>query len=363
MKTGIGRLSAVIGGILVLYCVLTVLLVQFEKNAEGTSISTVRQAVWYTIVTLTTVGYGDMYPVTPYGKAVGYIFVIGSLGILGFLIGRVSSSITEIREARKLGLNGTLFKNHIVVLGWDSFAESVVDELLLTGVKIAIITSNKNDVDLIWEKYSEKKQNIYALFADYNNFELLKKANINEANNVFVNFGDDTDKLVYLINCKKNFNAKLKYILIPASDELVSTFIDAGASFVLSREKVASKIIASYVFEPDVAHFTEDLLVKAEGDEDFDILEFRITEDNPFLNQKYVDVFFQMKEQYDCILIGMVKIDGERRILLKNPDDPAITILRNDYLIMIANGSAAESIQKAFSVSEGSLSAELRENR
>ena len=64
------------------YCLLLTALTLSERTAPYAMIRTFWDAVWYSLVTLTTVGYGDLYPVTPVGRIVGLVFLAGSLGIL-----------------------------------------------------------------------------------------------------------------------------------------------------------------------------------------------------------------------------------------------------------------------------------------
>ena len=66
------------------YMLLAWLLLVAEKNGNGT-IKTWSDALWYTFVTMTTVGYGDMYPVTPCGRVIGFIFIMMSMGALAAL--------------------------------------------------------------------------------------------------------------------------------------------------------------------------------------------------------------------------------------------------------------------------------------
>jgi len=71
---------------LVILVILISLMVIFEKASPDSSITGPQEAIWYALVTLTTVGYGDLYPVTVGGKIIGAIFVVCSLGLLTFLL-------------------------------------------------------------------------------------------------------------------------------------------------------------------------------------------------------------------------------------------------------------------------------------
>lgn len=75
-----------IAGAFALYAVLLVLLVQFEGQAADASILSYWDAIWFAIVTLTTVGYGDMGPVTTAGRIIGILLVLSSLGLLSAII-------------------------------------------------------------------------------------------------------------------------------------------------------------------------------------------------------------------------------------------------------------------------------------
>ncbi len=78
-----------IGIMCVVMLVLCGILFFVEKGAEDSSISNIWDALWYMIVTLTTVGYGDIYPVTVWGKIIGILFVLASMGMLGAILATI----------------------------------------------------------------------------------------------------------------------------------------------------------------------------------------------------------------------------------------------------------------------------------
>ena len=80
---------------LAVYALLLGLLVWAEGSREGALIDTLPKALWYSLVTLTTVGYGDFYPNTLPGKLIGFIFLLLSTGLLALVIGLVASSLTD----------------------------------------------------------------------------------------------------------------------------------------------------------------------------------------------------------------------------------------------------------------------------
>ena len=76
------------------YTVLLLILYCSESTHDGAVIHTFGDAVWYSLVTLTSVGYGDLVPVTPLGHAVGTVFLFLATGIMVTLLGAVISFVT-----------------------------------------------------------------------------------------------------------------------------------------------------------------------------------------------------------------------------------------------------------------------------
>jgi voltage-gated potassium channel len=207
-------------GILV-YLLLIEALIRAESISEQSALTNYTNAIWYSIVTMTTVGYGDLYPSTVYGRVIGYIFVLLSLIFYGLVVGSFSSLVANLKENRKLGHVGTNFKNHAVIIGWNSYGSMVAEQLLGVGKKVAIVTDSRQDIDFIQEKYVHK--NIFTLYNDLNNYELLKKVNIEYSSNVFVNLEDDTEKLVYILNIKKHY-PNLEFVVTRENGDLKNTF-------------------------------------------------------------------------------------------------------------------------------------------
>ena len=78
----------------VLFVVLLVALTVVERGAEGTHIRTFFDSLWYMVVTLSTVGYGDLYPVTVAGRLIGLLLILMSAGLFALLVGAMVSILT-----------------------------------------------------------------------------------------------------------------------------------------------------------------------------------------------------------------------------------------------------------------------------
>ncbi len=336
--------------VLLVYALLIHLLKTFEGDSAQSALTTYQNVIWYSLVTLTTVGYGDLFPITLYGRAIGYVFIIASLGIYGILIGQFTTLMSTIKENRRLGHSGTNFIGHAVIIGWNDFSRLVMDQLIGVGKKITIVTDQRKDIDTIRERYD--REDVFTLYADFNNYEMLSKANIEDASIIFVNNGNDTAKLVYILNIRKKY-PNADFVVTLDNPDLKDTFLSAGVSNTISSIEISSKLLASYMFEPDVASFSESIMSYAEHDTDYDIKQFLVTDINPYVGQTYQDAFFDLKKRFNTILVGITKRDkfGHKK-LVKNPLGE-LKIAKGDYLLVILNGKAFQLISKVFKVAEG----------
>jgi len=344
----------VLASVFIFACIyggLLALMLKLESGQPHSKINTLLDAMWYMVETLTTVGYGDALPVTYWGRMIGFVFLLSSLGVYGFIIGQIANFMSTLQEQRELGLNGTSFKNHVVIIGWNDFGQSVISHLIGAGRQVAIITKDRGHVDIIREYYTSDL--VFTLFSDYNNFDLLEKANIRQANIVFVNLNDDTEKLVYIINIKKHFE-NLNYVVTLDNGNLKSTFIHAGVTYTISKNEISSKLLASYIYEPDVAFFSEELIAYAHEEDEYDMKQFLVKPDNVFVNTPYDKAFFDLKKDCNVVLIGLVKRENGQRKLLKNPEGN-VRIETGDYLVMMMDGKGRNKLSKLFHIEEGIL--------
>ncbi len=331
------------------YLLILQLIVKFESVDKSANIKDLFDAFWYSLVTFSTVGYGDRFPVTVGGKILAIILLVASFGILGYLVGLVGNKISKYMENKRLGHYGTEFENHTIIIGWDDFGKQVVEQIVLAQKEVAIVCNDKNQIDLIYDLYPQK--NVFVLFCDYNNYEALKKVNIQYSTAVFIHFGNDTDALVYLLNIKK-FYPKQKYVVSLANNSLKETFISAGVTYCVSKDEIASKLVASYIFEPSVALMVEDLMSTTIRKHDYDIKQYQVTSKNPFCNKDYFEAFVELKSTYNSVLLGLSKNQDGHQTLLKNPSKGTLIQLSDNLVVMLDNDSH-EKMDKVFGIEEG----------
>lgn len=92
------------------------------------------EALWWSVVTLTTVGYGDIVPATTAGKVLGLMVMAGGIGMVSTLSGNLASLLVERKAKKRKGLLEVKQSGHVVILGWNSSAPGLVRGLRENGV-------------------------------------------------------------------------------------------------------------------------------------------------------------------------------------------------------------------------------------
>ena len=116
-RAGSALLTLLLAGILVLeFGSLAILRV--EEYAKGSNITDASDALWYVIVTISTVGYGDVFPTTNVGRLIGSLIIVVGVGIFGTFTGYLANLFLAPRRAKKLAAEGDA-----VSMGLDKLAQ------------------------------------------------------------------------------------------------------------------------------------------------------------------------------------------------------------------------------------------------
>jgi voltage-gated potassium channel len=110
-----------VAGGLAVYALESVKNPQFRVPADG---------VWWAIVTLTTVGYGDVYPVTGAGRLLAGVLMVVGVGLVGTFTAKIAAVLVERRIREGRGLGEAQLSDHLVVVGWKSDMHDLVQGLL-----------------------------------------------------------------------------------------------------------------------------------------------------------------------------------------------------------------------------------------
>ncbi|MCB9659101.1 MAG: ion transporter [Polyangiales bacterium] len=100
---------------------------QFE-GGHNPSIHDPGDALWWSMTTLSTVGYGDLYPTTLGGRVVAVMTMIIGVGVLGTLAATIATGLIDFRERGQKGLRTYMLRDHLLVLGWNEKSFGAIDD-------------------------------------------------------------------------------------------------------------------------------------------------------------------------------------------------------------------------------------------
>lgn len=102
------------------------------------------EALWWSVVTMTTVGYGDIVPATTSGKVIGILVMASGIGLVSTLTGNLASLLVERQAKKRKGLLEVKISGHVIILGWNSSVPSLVRGLresgLVDGAGLVLVT-------------------------------------------------------------------------------------------------------------------------------------------------------------------------------------------------------------------------------
>lgn len=135
-------------------------------------------AFWWVMVTATTVGYGDVYPVTTAGRLVAVFVFIFGIGLLGVVIGKVVDALGVFQQKREEGRLAYKGEDHIVIIGWSQKAYHAVEEILATNAAVEVVI-----IDTL-EKAPMLQERVHYIQGEAARNETLAQARLSKAKSV-----------------------------------------------------------------------------------------------------------------------------------------------------------------------------------
>jgi voltage-gated potassium channel len=268
---------------------------------------------YWIIVTGSTVGYGDMSPVTPEGKLIVALYVIPlGLSIFALIVGRIASWVSDQWKRGARGLKPLNVSNHILIIGWN---ENRTDQLLKLLIKEKHDTPENPDIVLCVKADIENPRPSEIEFvrvASFNKDEDMDRACIDTASTILIdNPYDDITMTTALYCSKRNPEAhKVAYF----EDESLVALLQQHCPEVECTPSVAVEMLAKSAFDPGSSLLHHDLLDVEDGQAQFSV-------NLPSsINELSVEkLFFGLKKQYNATFIGYSSPHKVNEILV-NPD-------------------------------------------
>lgn len=321
-RENVDRIVLVLGILIAISCVVI---------SKVESISLI-DSLWWSIVTLTTVGYGDIAPATAVGRVVAVINMFVGIGLLAALSATLASVLVERKMKEELGLSDCHFTDHVVLCGWNRRAANIVKELRLE--------QQAKDLPIVLIANCDRKPiddpNLAFIRGQVSD-ETLRRANLSQAKTVIVLGNDQLDASI------RDATAVLSVLTVESINPHAYTIVElvdsanaitcyrAQANEVIITSELSSMLISQATLNHGISKVISELLSVQTGNQLYKLPLPPTQAGRPFL-----DVFMHMKQAYQSTVVALQR--GSEGEVISNPDNGQI-VETDDYLIVIARAA------------------------
>ena len=292
-------------------------------------------SLYMTVTTLTTVGYGEVHPLSRIGKIYNMALILGGMGVMLYIVTSLARVVVEgeIKAAlgkRKLLKHIKRLKNHYIICGFGRIGEIIARQLRQRGLAVVVI---ENKPELLTEL---EEAGYYFLAGDATREEVLLEAGIERAKGLVAVVHSDAAN-VYITLTARSLNPNL-FIVARAEDMGAEQKLRrAGADRVESPYEMGGRKMAHTILRPTVTTFLE--LAMAEG------VEMSMEEVGVRSGSRLVGLALKdsgLRRDLDLIVVAIKRADGQ---MLFNPS-PDAEIQADDTLIVLGMRKNLDALEE-----------------
>lgn len=315
-----------VGAYLSLLVVSSLMIMLVEPS--DTPLTRFGQAMWWSIVTSTTVGYGDLFPASNAGKLVAAILpIFMGIGLGAAFITHIASSLIERRDRQMHGEKPYKDNGHILVVGITPDTTQLVNEIQkdesYTSQDIVV-------VDDIQRHPMPEESNVFFIKAPPDTLEGLNKANIKGARRVVIHTGSDEASLFALVNALKLKNETCEITVRCLSTQSLDTFSSVHGNFQIIMQMTAEMMVQAM---QDKVHIPLQTLLRNNDDEEIYYVVVPEEADNLTSPMTWWPLHVFFKEKYDYLTFAMQSANDQQ--VLVNPEKD-VPISKGDGIWLIA---------------------------
>jgi voltage-gated potassium channel len=294
-------------------------------------------AFYMTLTTMTTVGYGEIHPLSHAGRVFNSFLIVFGVTTIFIAIGAMTQTIIELEfgdaigKRRKKRMIDNL-KDHYIICGFGRVGRGAAIELSHAGVPFVVVDIDPDRVERAMHA------GMLAMSADSTHDETLRLVGIERARGLVAALATDADNLFVLLSAK-GLNPKIYVATRAAEEGAEAKMRRAGADAVFAPYAITGHRLAQSLLRPHVVQFL-DFTTKDVG-EDIAIEQVRVSASSEMVSKTIKEM--QLGKEVGVIVMAIRKENGE---MVFNP--PADTAVQGgDYLIVMgrpANLRALETL-------------------
>lgn len=296
-----GRREVIIAGLLLLF-VIIVGVVGYMNINDFSFVD----ALYMTVITVSTVGFGEVHQLTEGGKIFTSILILASLVVLGYFISTLTQKLVHSQLSFFYARNNRRNKlkkmeNHVIVVGYGRNGKQVVNELLAIGLKLIVVDQSHEIV------INNMGRPVRFIEGDATNDDVLIKAGIKTARSLISTLPGDADNL-YVVLTARSLKHDLKIISRASSESSEKKLRMAGVDSVVMPERVGGAHMATLIAQPDIVEFLDHLSIHS--DTPSQLMEIMCSELPPELIHKPIREI-GIREKSGANVIGLKTATGD----------------------------------------------------
>jgi len=286
----------------------------FEED-KNPNITSLFDAFYWALVTISTVGYGDIAPVTTQGRMISILIIISGIAMISFVTSVIVSAFSEkldvLKENRIIEeLNRQ--KEFLIICGYGQMTKMFLRQEKDLKNKYVIIDKDPEAVS------QAIKDGYQAIQEDASRHDVLAKFNYRQSKITVLCLTDDDIENIYIALNAKSLSPKIKVIARATDEKMQKKYILAGVDYVLLPTKVTGMMLLTAITKPALYRGIYAILTGQHVAHIDEIYAYRCL---GLIGKKVSDIDFK---RFKLLFIGIQRgIDGE--FLFNPPADTVIT--------------------------------------
>jgi len=300
------------------------------------------ESFYMTITTVSTVGFGELKPLSASGQFFTAVLIVMSFGTFAYALTSISKYLLEgeyriyfkdyqmNKEVEKL-------EGHVIVCGYGRVGTQAVSELIAHNKKYVIIEESKELLD----SFRAKKQHLF-LEGNATSDDILLKSQIENAQALITTLPSDADNLFVVLSAKE-LNPKLKIISRASQSSSIRKLKIAGASNVIMPDSLGGAHMASLVITPDVIEFLDHITIQGNSKINLEEITFENIPES-YKNKTIASILQDFET--GCNIVGYKTPEGE---FIVNPK-PSILLVPGSKLFVLGQPEQINQINQIFGI-------------
>jgi voltage-gated potassium channel len=294
-------------------------------------------SLYMTIITMTTVGFGEVHPLNNTEKIFTIFLILISIGVYGYTVTALTEylahgKILQRLKHKKVQQKIDNLKNHTVVCGYGRNGKQATVKLKNFKMPCVVIEKDKALIEEL------ERDNILFIEGDATDDEALQKASLHNAKSLITALPSDADNLFVVLSARQ-LNKNLIIISRASNESSYKKLLIAGATNIIMPDKIGGMHMASLVVTPDLVEFVDRLTML---DEESANLEEVSINDLPseYVNKTILDL--DLRKKTGCTVIGF-KTENNEYII--NPEAET-KLTPHSNLIVLGRPNQIQKLRK-----------------